>query len=142
VSTADSIGVEKDENRSSLILKVFYGGLTVLMTGDLGLEGEQELLDYYADDPDVLHADVLKIGHHGSRYSTGDEFLAAVSPKVAVFQVGKNNFGHPHPSIIDKCLKKGIIVYRNDKNGAIIFAEEDEKWHIRVLLRKNMHIKE
>ena len=133
---------EKDENRSSLILKVYYNSLTVLMTGDLGLEGEKELLDYYADDPDVLHADVLKIGHHGSRYSTGDEFLAAVGPKVAVFQVGKNNFGHPHPTVIEKCSKKGIIVYRNDKNGAIIFAEEDRKWHIRVLLPENMHIKE
>lgn len=133
---------EKDENRSSLILKVYYKGLTVLMTGDLGLEGEEELIGSYQDDPDALRADVLKIGHHGSRYSTGDAFLAAVNPKVAVFQVGKNNFGHPHPSVIDKCSKKGIIVYRNDQNGAIIFEEEDEKWHIRVLLRKNMHIKE
>ena len=133
---------EKDENRSSLILKVYYKGMTVLMTGDMGFDGEKELLDRYAGDSDTLRADVLKIGHHGSRYSTGDDFLDAVNPKIAVFQVGKNNFGHPHPSVIEKCQKKGIIIYRNDQNGAIVFKEEDGKWLIKVLLQKNMHIKE
>lgn len=133
---------EKDENRSSLILKVSYQEMTVLMTGDLGFEGEKELISRYASDPETLHAEVLKIGHHGSRYSTSDAFLDVVSPKIAVFQVGKNNFGHPHPSVIEKCSNKGIIVYRNDQNGAIILREEDKKWHIGVLLRKNMHIKE
>ncbi len=141
---------EKDENRSSLIVKIYYRGLTVLMTGDLGLEGEQEIMRNYEENPVVLAADVLKVGHHGSKYSTGDEFLDVVDPKIAVFQVGKNNFGHPHPSVIDKCAKKGIIVYRNDLNGAIIFTydenlwnvEEEQSWHIKVLLRKSTHIKE
>jgi competence protein ComEC len=133
---------EQDENRSSLILKVYYKGMTVIMTGDLGFDGEKELLDCYSDNPEVLRADVLKIGHHGSRYSTGDDFLNAVHPKIAVFQVGKNNFGHPNPSVIEKCQKKGIIIYRNDQNGAIIFNRKGQIWHIKVLLRKNMHIKE
>lgn len=138
---------EKDENRSSLILKVSYQGMSVLMTGDLGFDGEKELMRRYVGNPEALHADVLKIGHHGSRYSTGDGFLAAVRPQIAVFQVGKNNFGHPHPTVIEKCLKNGIIVYRNDQNGAIVFSYDEHKiegkrWHIRVLLRKNMHIKE
>jgi competence protein ComEC len=99
----------------------------------------------YKDSPRVLNADVLKIGHHGSRYSTSDGFLDAVSPKIAVFQVGKNNFGHPHPSVIEKCTEKGIIVYRNDLNGAVIFDEwneEEQRWHIRVLLQRNMHTRE
>ena len=125
---------EKDENGSSLILKVYYKGLTVLMTGDLGFDGEQEIMDYYEDNPGALDADVLKIGHHGSRYSTGDPFLVAVNPKVAVFQVGKNNFGHPHPSVIDKCAKKGIIVYRNDLNGAIIFTYDENLWNVDSMI--------
>jgi competence protein ComEC len=138
---------EKDENRSSLILKVCYMGMTVLMTGDLGFDGEKELMSAYAADPEALHADVLKIGHHGSRYSTGDGFLAAVRPKIAVFQVGKNNFGHPHPTVIEKCSKNDIIIYRNDQNGAIVFSydeneNEGQLWHIKVLLQQNMHIKE
>ncbi|HYE68588.1 MAG TPA: ComEC/Rec2 family competence protein, partial [Anaerovoracaceae bacterium] len=122
---------EEDENRSSLILKINYRGLSVLMTGDLGLEGEQEIMRDYEENPIVLATDVLKIGHHGSKYSTGDEFLDAVHPKIAVFQVGKNNFGHPHPSVIDKCAKKGIIIYRNDLNGAIIFTHEVKQWNVR-----------
>jgi competence protein ComEC len=125
---------EKDENRSSLILRVYYEGMTVLMTGDMGFDGEKELMDRYAGDSEALRADVLKVGHHGSRYSTGDDFLDIVSPKIAVFQVGKNNFGHPHPSVIDKCAKKGIIVYRNDKNGAIIFTKDEKLWNVDSMI--------
>jgi competence protein ComEC len=136
------ISDETDENRSSLLLKVSYRGLTVMMTGDLGLEGEEEILDLYEDDPGALDADVLKVGHHGSRFSTGDAFLSAVSPEAAVFQVGKNNYGHPHPSIIEKCLKNDIIVYRNDLNGAVIFKEEGKAWQIKAMLQESMPIKE
>jgi len=128
-----------DENGSSLLLKVYYRGLTVLMTGDLGFEGEKAVMELHEYNPGALRADVMKVGHHGSRYSTGDEFLAAVSPKTAVFQVGKNNFGHPHPSVIEKCLKKGIIIYRNDLNGAVVFYEKGKTWQIKVLLRENTH---
>jgi len=133
---------EKDENGSCLFMKVSYYGFTVEMTGDIGVEGERKIMELHRKDPEILHADVLKIGHHGSRYSTGDAFLEAVKPKIAVFQVGKNNFGHPHPAVIDKCLKKGIMVYRNDSNGAIIFHREGQLWRIKVLLGRNMHIKE
>ena len=128
------ISEETDENKSSLFLKLHYKGLTVLMTGDLGTDGEQEIMNAYRDHPEMLTADVLKIGHHGSRYSTSDEFLEAVDPEVAVFQVGKNNFGHPHPTIIDKCTKKGIIIYRNDKNGAIIFTYDENQWNIDSMI--------
>ena len=65
---------------------------------------------------------MLKIGHHGSPTSTCDEFLEAVNPTYAVIQTGKNNYGHPSPKIIEKCAEKGIIVYRNDYNGAIGFS--------------------
>jgi competence protein ComEC len=132
---------EADENKSSLLLKVHYEGLTVLMTGDIGVEGEDEILKQYRNTPNMLDIDILKAGHHGSRFSTGDSFLDAVSPAIAVFQVGKNNYGHPHPTVIEKCVKKGIMVYRNDLNGAIIFEEEGETWRIKVLLPKNMPIK-
>ena len=128
---------EKDENKSSLFLKLNYKGLTVMMTGDLGTDGEQEIINAYRDHPEVLSADILKIGHHGSRYSTSDEFLEAVDPEVAVFQVGKNNFGHPHPTIIDKCAKKGIIIYRNDLNGAIIFKYDENLWNIDSMIFRN-----
>lgn len=139
---------EGDENRSCLFMRVYYKGFTVIMTGDIGIEGEQEIMNLYQSNLGMLNADVLKIGHHGSRFSTGDKFLEAVAPGIAVFQVGKNNFGHPHSTVIEKCSKKGIIIYRNDLNGAVIFTydenqwNEERLWHTRVLLRENTHTKE
>ncbi len=131
------VAEEKDENRSSLILKVQYRGLTVMMTGDLGIEGERMLMRCYGQNPGILHANVLKIGHHGSRFSTGDEFLEAVRPKTAVFQVGKNNFGHPHPSVIEKCRGRGIMIFRNDADGAIMFQNEGDRWVVDSIVYRN-----
>ncbi|HWQ79031.1 MAG TPA: DNA internalization-related competence protein ComEC/Rec2 [Anaerovoracaceae bacterium] len=125
------ISDDADENRSSLLLKVYYRGITVMMTGDLGFEGEQEVLGLYEDDAGALDVDVLKVGHHGSRYSTGNAFLGAVNPEAAVFQVGKNNYGHPHSSVIEKCLKNGIIIYRNDLSGAVIFNQR-RQWQVTI----------
>ncbi len=133
---------ETDENKSCLILKLYYDGLTVLMTGDMDTEGERELISCYEKASEIMDVDVLKIGHHGSRFSTSDEFLKITSPDIAIFQVGKNNFGHPHPTVIDKCAKKGIIIYRNDMNGAIVLNKEDTTWHIKTLLPKSMLIEE
>jgi len=69
----------------------------------------------------LLSCDILKAAHHGSRYSSCDEFVSAVSPAVMMFQTGKNNYGHPDKSLIEKCLEKGIMVYRNDTDGAVGF---------------------
>ena len=114
-----------DENASSLIMKVYAGNVSVLMTGDVDTKGEKKLIELY-DDETVLQSNILKAGHHGSRYSTGDLFLERVSPSVIVFQVGKNNFGHPHESIIAKCEINSIILYRNDLQGAVgVFLSED-----------------
>lgn len=138
----EMIKEEKDENKSSLLIKISYMGLNILMTGDIGFDGEKQIMELYKDKPELLSAQVLKIGHHGSRYSTSNEFLEAVNPKVAVFQVGKNNFGHPHPTVIEKCKNHSIIIFRNDLDGAVIFdfKPQEVKWQIRTQLQKNMHI--
>ncbi|HOA43052.1 MAG TPA: DNA internalization-related competence protein ComEC/Rec2 [Bacillota bacterium] len=115
------ISEEADENLCSLVLRVSYKGISLLVTGDMGFEGERLLMDSYKKaSHEMLRADILKVGHHGSRFSTGDQFLDAVSPQAAVIQVGKNNFGHPHPDVIEKLEKKGIIVFRNDRHGAVL----------------------
>ena len=126
---------EQDENKISLFMKITYEDITVLMTGDLGMEGEAEIMGFYQNNSEELKCDILKVGHHGSRFSTGNDFLNAVDPEIAVFQVGKNNFGHPHQTVIDKCLEKGIMLYRNDLNGAVSFDKEDETWQIRTMLQ-------
>ena len=129
---------EADENASSLIMRVEVSGVTMLATGDLGEEGEGELLRRYgggtiaADDSAApvspLHADVLKVGHHGSKTSSSDGFLDAVRPTFAVIQVGKNNmYGHPTPETLQRLETRGIPVWRNDLQGAIGLHLRDGK---------------
>ena len=109
----------QDENHLCSVFMIWYGHWKILITGDLDEEGEKEMLAFYAG-TDILKADILKIGHHGSKTSTSQAFLDAVDPAVAVIQVGKNNvYGHPAQKTIEKCMKKDIIVYRNDEQGAI-----------------------
>ncbi len=110
--------LKEDENATSLIIKVSYNGKTVLMTGDLGFEGEESLMNT-EEKRKALQSDVLKVGHHGSAYSTSEEFLGTVFPKIAVIQVGKNNFGHPAPRVIELFQKYDIMVKRNDLDGAV-----------------------
>jgi beta-lactamase superfamily II metal-dependent hydrolase len=108
----------KDLNESSIVTKLTYGEKSFLFTGDLPAEGEKELILNGFD----LHVDVLKIGHHGSKFSSCENFLSAVSPKYAIIQVSSDNkFGHPHRRAITNLEKLGIKILRNDELGAIIF---------------------
>ena len=107
----------KEENPRSLIIRVYLGNYRILMTGDIDIQTEEEVLT--SKGSTNIEAEILKIGHHGSKYSTSDIFLEAVKPQMAVFLTGKNNYGHPHASILEKCREKGIMIYRTDVNGAI-----------------------
>ena len=108
----------EDENENSLIFMVHHNGLKTLVTGDITAEGEAMLLNAYRG-TDKLQADILKIAHHGSPYSSSDAFLDAVHPKAAVISVGKNNYGHPSDIVIEKLEQKGIMVFRTDLDGAV-----------------------
>jgi competence protein ComEC len=123
----------KEENPRSLVIRVHLGKYRILMTGDIDTQTENEVL---AVQKSVnLQADILKIGHHGSKYSTSDEFLQAVKPFAAVFLTGKNNYGHPDASILEKCREKGIMIFRTDRNGAIgLFGfYKDENPYFRTI---------
>jgi competence protein ComEC len=131
----ESIIQGEDENMSSLLMKLVYKDVSVLMTGDLGFEGEEAIMRSLGPG-DALRSTVLKVGHHGSRYSTGDDFLAAIDPSVAVIQVGKNNYGHPHPDIIKKLTESDIPIYRNDSDGAVMLSiDGDGRVGIKTMLR-------
>jgi competence protein ComEC len=114
---------ETDENKTSLLMRLDYDGVSVLMTGDMGEEGEDAVLRALSDRT-ALRATVLKVGHHGSKTSTGDAFLRAVDPAVAVIQVGRNTFGHPTAEVLEKLRENGIMTYRNDLDGAVSFDIE------------------
>lgn len=93
-------------------------GFTILVTGDITEEGERMLLRRYQG-TDVLCADVLKVAHHGSPYSSCEDFIRAVNPAIAVIGVGRNNYGHPSEKVIEKMRGLGIMVYRTDRDGAV-----------------------
>lgn len=112
----NSISYE-DENDYSIVTMVQYGSTKFLLTGDAEAVSEMEMVKKGLD----LKADVLKVGHHGSKTSTVANFLSVVSPKYAVISVGKNNsYGHPAQSTLDRLKNAGVTLYRTDENGTIV----------------------
>lgn len=107
---------DSDENDSCLVFLLHYKGLEILITGDLGMDGEAKLLEKGTN----LKTDILKVGHHGSKYSTSEDFLRAAGPEVAVISVGANYFGHPSERVIELLQKSSIIIGRTDLQGAVI----------------------
>ncbi|MFH0851916.1 MAG: MBL fold metallo-hydrolase [Candidatus Peregrinibacteria bacterium] len=104
------------DNDASVIVRVAYGTGSVLFTGDLGVEGEAALLALGID----VSAQILKVGHHGSRFSSSDAFLAAVHPRLAVISVGKDNhYGHPNPEALGRLEQAGIPVRTTMEEGEI-----------------------
>ena len=97
----------KAGNNDSLALRITYGVHSFLLTGDLESPMERLLME----EGRPLHADVLKVGHHGSKTSTSPEFLAAVAPAVAVISAGfENSFGHPHPTVLGRLAERHTAI--------------------------------
>ena len=114
---ADSINLhDKDINNDSLVLKVTYGDVHILFTGDIGRKVELKLVGLGKD----LGAQIIKVPHHGSKSSSSVPFLDAVQPQYAVFSMGRRNrYRHPHPDIVERYRERGCRVLRTDRHGAI-----------------------
>ena len=119
----DDLNKSMDENERNMVLMLNYRGIKVMLTGDLTGEDEKKMLDYYKSEFGTykpLQCDIIKICHHGSRYSNSEEFLKAIRAKTAVIQVGKNNmYGHPSEEVISRLKDNGVRTYRTDVDGAI-----------------------
>ena len=115
ITTLSVTADEKNLNDTSIVLKVKHGTTTFLFMGDASTKIEKNLLNK------DIKSDVLKVGHHGSRYSTSLEFLKKVSPEYAVISVGENNtYKHPHEEILKRLEEQNIQIYRTDKQGTIL----------------------
>lgn len=113
----------EDLNNYSAVLKLTYGRVSFLFTGDAEDLSEAEMLKKGRD----LKATVLKVGHHGSSSSTTKEFLRAVSPQYAVISVGADNdYGHPTPTVLKRLNEAGAKVYRTDLSGTIVAKTDGE----------------
>ncbi len=127
------VNTRNDINSNSLVFRLEYGHFRMLFTGDAGAEAEERILASGAD----LRADVLKVGHHGSAYSSTPDFIRAVSPRYAVISVGRNNlFGHPAQSTIETLQQAGARIYRTDEDGAVTVNTDGERTLIEPFLTR------
>ncbi len=106
-------------NDASLVVRLSYAGRRILFTGDIGADGEAELLGQRSGGLE-LSCDILKMPHHGSRYASSPEFVDAISPGLAVVSAGRyNRFNLPNPIAIARYARRGIRVLRTDHDGSV-----------------------
>jgi competence protein ComEC len=115
---------EDADNENSLVARLVYGDFSVLLTGDAGAAAERALLAQGAP----LTSTVLKVAHHGSDSSTGDAFVRAVNPQLAIIQVAADNtYGHPNSQVLDRLA--GRTVLRNDRDGRVhVWSDGTSMW--------------
>ncbi len=120
------------ENDRSLVLRLQYGRVRMLFTGDIHHATEQWLVTH-ADD---LQADILHVPHHGSRTSTHPDFIRRVQPQVGIITAGSGNpYGHPHPSVLGTLAQHDVRVFRTDRHGAITITSDGTQYHIRTFVK-------
>jgi competence protein ComEC len=114
---------QHDANETSVVLRIEYGAHRVLLTGDAERSEEAWLVQRYTRED--LAADVLKLGHHGSRTSTSSAFLDAVSPRVTIASAGAGNrYGHPAPETLANLLERQVPVLRTDLEGSVVVRSD------------------
>lgn len=114
---------QENANETSVVLRVAYGAHAFLLTGDAERSEEAWLLAHHA--PALLEADVLKLGHHGSRTSSSAPFLDVVRPRVGIASMGAGNrYGHPAPETLAELAARAVPVFRTDQDGSIVVRSD------------------
>jgi len=109
-------GGEKSTNNNSVVLRIQYGERSILLTGDIEQATERALIASQQQ----LHADVIKVPHHGSKTSSTEAFVAATNPPFAIISVGRTSrFGHPHKEVVERWQSSGATVLTTGKSGTI-----------------------
>lgn len=110
----------EDTNAYSTVLYLVYENFSALFTGDLEGEGERQVLELIRSRQDIHDITLLKVAHHGSGNSTGEDFLQALNPGFALISAGRNNrYGHPHETLLERLQDCGCMVYRTQESGAV-----------------------
>jgi len=116
------------DNGDSIVIKVSYNRVSYLLTGDAESSAEAQMISAYNSS-----ANVLKVGHHGSRYASSASFLAAVKPQIAVISVGVNNtYGHPSPQTLVRLAMVNSTIYRTDTQGTIIVTTNGQTVDVKT----------
>ncbi|MEK9186720.1 MAG: MBL fold metallo-hydrolase [Patescibacteria group bacterium] len=104
----------KSSNNSGIVFLLKTGSVTALYTADIDFEKELELVRRYD-----IRSDILKVAHHGSKYSSSKEFLKEVQPKVSLISVGKNNYGHPTSEALNRLASVNSLIEQTNQEGTI-----------------------
>lgn len=116
-------------NNDSIVMKLTYGEVSFLFTGDAEKKAEATILDSGVD----IHSTILKVGHHGSDTSSTDDFIAKINPEVAVISVGEGNtYNHPARVTLDKLKQRKVDVYATKTHGNVIISTDGESYHIET----------
>ena len=128
---------DSNDNADSFVVMLEYGDCRILMTGDIDAQTEEELTRRHHCGEIDLSADILKTPHHGSKSSSGEPFLRAVSPRAAVISAGRGNiYGHPHPSVLERHAALGIQTYRTDLSGAVRILTDGQRIWVKPTIRE------
>lgn len=109
-----------DVNETSIVTELSFGNFKALLTGDISRKIEDNL--------ELTDVEVLKVGHHGSRFSTGENILKKTTPELAVISVGPNSYGHPTEEVLKRLSDGTIRTLRTDKEGTIEIVTDGNEW--------------
>ena len=122
----------RDLNENSIVLKIAYKFTSFILAADAGVDAEFDILSKYKN----LKAQVLQVGHHGSKTSSSQNWLNTLKPTAAAISVGRNNiYNLPAKDTIAKLQNRHIKIYRTDKNGAIIFSSDGKTIRAKTILK-------
>lgn len=117
-----------DANEGSIALELTRGDVELVLTGDIGCDTEETILDReLVDDPEIV-----QVAHHGSKYSTCNTWLEATRPEAGVISVGENNYGHPTDEVLDRLASHGVDTYRTDHHGTVEVTTDGTTWDVRT----------
>jgi competence protein ComEC len=116
-----------NENDNSNVIYFSYNNYKFLFMGDAGMKKEKDILNKY----NIKNIDFLKVGHHGSNTSSGEEFINSMNPKYSFISVGKNNrYGHPNKEVLN--ILDNSKIYRTDQDGSVRFKVKNNKLQIET----------
>lgn len=124
----------KGENHDSMVLGTQKGGLSWLFTGDLDRSGELDTIARHHG----LTADVLKVGHHGSKTASDPQFISAIKPRIALISAGRNNrYGHPNDETLVTLKQHNVRIYNTQKQGMVRYIYRNNTGHFETVLKGN-----
>lgn len=125
-----------DQNDDSIVFRLTYGKFSMLFTGDIGRDVEEQLLS----EPVKIRCTVLKVPHHGSRHSSSPSFLDAAAPRLALISAGvRNSFGLPSPETVLRLRERGVSVFRTDLDGSIEITSDGTVYTARTFSDGHFH---